>query len=74
MLEIVRKIKEEKAGAVFTEPQYPADVGQTIAREAGIVTATLDPVATGPEDTSLEYYETVMRRNLQTLEQTLGTR
>jgi ABC-type Zn uptake system ZnuABC Zn-binding protein ZnuA len=74
MLAIVKTVKEKKAGAVFTEPQYPAKVGQTIAREAGIVTATLDPVANGPEDAPLDYYETVMRQNLMTLEKTLGTK
>lgn len=74
MLQIIKEIKEEKAGAVFTEPQYPAKVGQTIAREAGIKTATLDPVASGPDDAPLGYYETVMRANLQMLKNTLGTR
>ncbi|MFZ5758803.1 MAG: metal ABC transporter solute-binding protein, Zn/Mn family, partial [Thermodesulfobacteriota bacterium] len=60
--------------AVFTEPQYPAKVGQTIAREAGIVTATLDPVANGPENASLDYYETVMLQNLQILAKSLGSK
>jgi ABC-type Zn uptake system ZnuABC Zn-binding protein ZnuA len=74
MLEIVETIRHEKAGAIFTEPQYPEKIGQTLAREAGIATATLDPVATGPKDAPLDYYETVMRKNLVTLEKTLGTR
>ncbi len=74
MLDILKEIKEEQAGAIFTEPQYPARIGQTIAREAGIKTATLDPVASGPENAPLDYYETVMRANLQTLKQTLGAR
>ena len=50
MLEIIHTAKEKKVAAVFTEPQYPARVEQTIAREAGILTARLDPAATGPED------------------------
>jgi ABC-type Zn uptake system ZnuABC Zn-binding protein ZnuA len=74
MLEIVETIRHEKAGAIFTEPQYPEKIGQTLAREAGIATATLDPAATGPNDAPLDYYETVMRNNLVTLEKTLGTR
>ena len=36
MLEIIKITKEKKAGAVFTEPQYPAKIGRTIAKEAGI--------------------------------------
>jgi ABC-type Zn uptake system ZnuABC Zn-binding protein ZnuA len=74
ILTIVKTIKGKKAGAVFTEPQYPAKVGQTIAREAGIVTATLDPVANGPENAPLDYYETVMRQNLQILAKSLGSK
>ena len=72
MLEIIQAAKEKKVAAVFTEPQYPARVGQTIAREAGILTATLDPVATGPENAPLDYFETIMRQNMVILKETLG--
>ena len=74
MFEIVKNIQEKKAGAIFTEPQYPAKVGQTIARETSIPTAILDPVATGPENAPLDYYETVMRKNMETIRATLGTK
>lgn len=74
MLKIIKAIKHEKAGAIFTEPQYQAKIGRTIAKEAGIAEAALDPVATGPENAPLDYYETVMRRNLKTLERILGTK
>jgi ABC-type Zn uptake system ZnuABC Zn-binding protein ZnuA len=73
ILEIVATIKAKKAGAIFTEPQYPEAVGKTIAKEAGIAAATLDPGATGPERAPLDYYEQVMRTNLVTLEKTLGS-
>lgn len=72
MREVIHEAKEEKAGAVFTEPQYPAKVGQTIAKEAGIPTASLDPVASGPETAGADYYETAMRANLKTLQEVLG--
>lgn len=74
MLEIIETAKHKKAGAIFTEPQYPEKIGRTIGKEAGIATATLDPVATGPENAPLNYYETIMRKNLAILEKTLGTR
>ncbi|MFH1153862.1 MAG: metal ABC transporter substrate-binding protein [Pseudomonadota bacterium] len=74
MLDIIRTIKLRKAGAVFTEPQYPDSIGRTIARESGILAAVLDPVATGPENAPLDYYETIMETNLTTLEKTLGTK
>ena len=46
----------------------------TIAAEASIPAATLDPVATGPEQPPADYYEQAMRANLATLERTLGHR
>lgn len=72
ILRLVAAIKAKKAGALFTEPQYPEAVGATIAKEAGIAAARLDPVANGPVQAPLTYYEQVMRTNMQTLEQTLG--
>lgn len=72
MLELVRTIREKQAGAIFTEPQYPAKVGTTLARETGLPTATLDPVATGPDDAPPDYYETAMRQNMEVLRATLG--
>lgn len=72
MLELVRTLRAKQAGAIFTEPQYPAKVGATLARETGLPTATLDPVATGPDEASLDYYETAMRQNMEVLGATLG--
>lgn len=73
MLSIIKIARAEKAGAIFSEPQYPARVVETIAREAGIKAASLDPVATGVEDAPLDYYEQTMRGNLATLKRILGT-
>ena len=72
MLELVREIRAKQAGAIFTEPQYPAKVGEALARETGLPTATLDPVATGPDEAPLDYYETAMRKNMEVLGATLG--
>ena len=73
ILKIVATIKAKKAGALFTEPQYPEAVGKTIATKAGIAVATLDSGATGPEQVPLNYYvEQVMRPSLIPLEKTLG--
>ncbi len=73
ILAIVKIIRAKKAGAIFTEPQYPESVGKTIAKEAGIAAARLDPAANGPQRAPLDYYEQVMRTNLNTLEKTLGS-
>lgn len=72
MLELVRTLRAKQAGAIFTEPQYPAKVGAALARETSLPTATLDPVATGPDAAPLDYYETAMRQNMETLRATLG--
>jgi ABC-type Zn uptake system ZnuABC Zn-binding protein ZnuA len=72
MLRLLDLIHETGVGAVFSEPQYSPKVGQTLAAEAGIPWAMLDPVASGPENAPLDHFETVMRANLTTLRATLG--
>ena len=76
MLDLVRLIRSHKVAAVLTEPQYPARAGRTLAAETGIPCLELDPAANGPEDLNapLDWYENLMRSNLRTLEQALGTR
>jgi ABC-type Zn uptake system ZnuABC Zn-binding protein ZnuA len=74
MLELIRTIRSRGAAAVFTEPQYPAKAAATIAREAGVPSAVLDPVASGPADAPLDYYEKVMAGNLKTLKTLLGAK
>jgi len=74
MLELARTIKKKKAGAIFTEPQYPEKVGKALARETGVPVDMLDPVASGPENAPLDYYEKVMRKNMKTIETTLGVK
>ncbi|MCJ7544683.1 MAG: zinc ABC transporter substrate-binding protein [Phycisphaerae bacterium] len=72
MIELVATIRRTGAAAVLTEPQYPSRVAATIAREAGVPSGVLDPVANGPSDAPLDYYEKVMATNLKTLKELLG--
>ncbi len=72
MRDLIRTIREERAAAVFAEPQYPERLAGMIAREAGVPVRLLDPVSTG--STAPTTYEDVMRANLRTLTETLGTR
>ena len=74
MLELIKTIRDKDAGAIFTEPQYSPRVGQMLARETGIPTATLDPGASGPADAPLDFFEHIMRHNLETLLATLGVK
>ena len=72
MLDLLQDIRAEKAGAIFTEPQYSAKVGETLARETGLPIRALDPGATGPENAPLNYAEILMRKNMEVLSATLG--
>lgn len=73
MRRLIAAIRTQKAGALFTEPQYPDAMGKTIARETGIPAASLDPGANGPDQAPLTWYEQIMRANMQTLDKTLGS-
>ncbi len=72
MRDLIRRIREERAAAVFAEPQYPERLAGMVAREAGVPVRLLDPVSTG--STAPTIYEDVMRANLRTIAETLGTR
>lgn len=74
MINLIKTIREKRAGAIFTEPQYPEKVGKSMSKETGVPFAMLDPVATGPENAPLAYYETVMGQNMKILESTLGVK
>ncbi len=47
--------------------QYSAKMAGMISTELGIPCAPLNPVANGPENSPLDYYETAMEKNLETL-------
>lgn len=72
MRKLIDTIKQEKAAAIFTEPQFDQKVAATVAKDAGIPHYELDPVASGPEDAPPDYYETRMRANIDTLVKALS--
>lgn len=72
MMNLVKVIRQRGVAAIFTEPQYPSRLGAVLAREAGVQTAELDPVASGPENAPLDHYERTMRVNLATVNRILG--
>ncbi len=74
MIELVQVIRRRGAAAVLSEPQYSVKVAATIAREAGVPWAVLDPVANGPPDAPLDHYEKVMAGNLKMLKELLGAK
>lgn len=74
MIRLIASIREQSAGAILSEPQYPGKIGKVLSKETGIPVVLLDPVATGPENAPLDYYETVMRQNMKILESTMPGR
>ena len=58
---------------LFVEPQYTDLSAKTLSQETGASVYSLDPVVTGPgENVPLDYYETVMLQNMNTLIEALS--
>jgi zinc transport system substrate-binding protein len=63
---LTEEIRKTGVTTVFTETLVSPKVAQTLAREAGVRTATLDPIEGLPAGSKGDYLS-VMRQNLQTL-------
>jgi zinc transport system substrate-binding protein len=73
---LIEKIRSSGATTVFTEPLVSDRLARTVAREAGVDVATLDPIEGLSEERveAGEDYLTVMRENLDALRDALGCR
>lgn len=74
LAELVRLVRAEGVTTVFTEPLAPPELAETLAREAGVRTAVLDPLEglTPEQEAAGEDYVSVMRANLDALREGLG--
>lgn len=72
LLDLVKKIKESKPVVLIGEPQYSDKPVLALAAETGVPAVQLDPLASGPSGAPLDYYETVMSKNLAILEKYFG--
>jgi zinc transport system substrate-binding protein len=72
--ELADLVRRSGATTVFTESLVPPAVAETLAREAGVTTAVLDPVESLTDDQSAagETYITAMMANLAELRRALG--
>ena len=73
---LVDEVRASGATTVFTEPLVSSRVADTVAREAGVDVAALDPIE-GLSESHLaagDDYVSVMRENLATLRTALGCR
>ena len=67
-------VRSTGATTVFTEPLVAPALADTVAREAGVSTATLDPLeslSSADEHAGVDYFD-VMRKNLAALREALG--
>jgi zinc transport system substrate-binding protein len=74
--DLVAQVRESGATTVFTEPLVSDRLAKTVAREAGVAVATLDPVEGLSEErlAAGEDYLSVMRTNLAALREALRCR
>ncbi len=74
--EIVDLVEDRGVTTVFVEPLLSPEIGETVAREAGVATAVLNPLEglTEEELARGENYLSVMRANLEALRTGLGCR
>ena len=71
--ELVREIRLLGNPPLFVEPQYTDLSAKTLSSETGASVYSLDPIVTGPESgVPLDYYETVMLQNMDTLVRALS--
>lgn len=71
--EVTKIARERRATTIYFETLVSPRVSETIAKEVGATTLTLDPLE-GVEDEQTQTYFTVMEQNLQHLRQGLGCR
>ncbi|GAA4891557.1 metal ABC transporter substrate-binding protein [Streptomonospora salina] len=71
LAEISETVRESDITTVFTEPLTDSGAAETIAGEAGVDTAVLDPVGGVTDASPGEDYPSIMRANLDTLGEAL---
>ncbi len=67
LAEITKLVRKEKITTIFTEELVSPAIANTIAKETGATTATLDPIEGLSDATKGQTYLTLMRKNLETL-------
>lgn len=62
----IEAVRKHRLGVIYTEPQFPAEAGDVLRREAGVKVLTLDPLG-DPAVPQRATYQKMMRYNLETL-------
>lgn len=69
MKSIIENIKDNEVCGIFIEPDYSNKLANTIAVEGNVKVYTLDSITSG--DGSLEDYENKMKRNIDTIKESV---
>ncbi len=72
LADITRLVTREGITTIFTEELVSPAIADTIARETGATTATLDPIEGLSDNTANESYLSLMDKNLATLKKANG--
>ncbi|MDX6232193.1 MAG: zinc transport system substrate-binding protein [Nocardioidaceae bacterium] len=67
LADITKLVRKEKITTIFTEELVSPAIADTIAKEADVKTATLDPIEGLSDATKDQTYLTLMHKNLETL-------
>jgi zinc transport system substrate-binding protein len=74
LAELHELIEEDGVTTVFSETLAPPELSQTLADDAGVDTAVLDPIEGLTDETEDEDYLSLMEQNLEALEEANGCR
>ncbi len=72
LLATVKQMRKTNPGAICLSVQYGSDIGQMLSKETSVPLVMIDQGASGPKNAPLDYFETVMRKNMEALRATLG--
>ncbi|MDR1043659.1 MAG: metal ABC transporter substrate-binding protein [Candidatus Adiutrix sp.] len=64
---LVKLARQDGVRAVLTDPQGNINLARTLGAEARLPVAVIDPVSAGPPDAPLDYYQKVMKTNLEVM-------
>ncbi|HRU02078.1 MAG TPA: zinc ABC transporter substrate-binding protein, partial [Victivallales bacterium] len=72
IITLIKIIEKEKPIAIISEYQYSDKIAKMLSDETKIPHIKLDPVASGPENPPLNFYEERMKKNFQILEKIMN--
>jgi ABC-type Zn uptake system ZnuABC Zn-binding protein ZnuA len=60
-------VTDERVAAVLLDPHADLKLAQTLGSETGVPVAVVDPVTAGPADPPLNYYQSVLKQDMNML-------